>query len=365
MAQRDQRADEARAAVGAALQALAAAARCWPRPGRARSRFAVGEAAGERREVRRGHARRAAERVDAQARVVGDRRAVRRPGRMARLGERVLDEAWRAAPRPRRCRARPAPPARCRQAGEQALQLGQLLGVVRRQDEPHRRTRVRPRRCRGPGAAPRPARAMPLVGQRQQRVHLAPREGRALGRALHLDEAARRRSSRRSCRCRRRSPRRTRGRAAACPATMPTDTAATASRIGERCDLALGQQPGHRVVRGDVGAGDRRGARAAVGLQHVAVERDRALAERDRSNTQRSERPIRRWISCVRPLCLPRAASRSLRVWVARGSMPYSAVTQPSPLPRLCGGTLSSTEAVHSTWVSPKATSTEPSAWRV
>ena len=59
-----------------------------------------------------------------------------------------------------------------------------------------------------------------------------------------------------------------------------------------------------------------------------------------RSNTARIERPIRRWISCVRPLCLPRAASRSLRVWVARGSMPYSAVTQPSPLPRLCGGTL-------------------------
>jgi hypothetical protein len=51
-------------------------------------------------------------------------------------------------------------------------------------------------------------------------------------------------------------------------------------------------------------------------------------------------------------------------VWL-RGSMPYSAVTQPSPLPRLCGGTRSSTEAVHSTWVSPKQTSTEPSAWRV
>ncbi len=36
-----------------------------------------------------------------------------------------------------------------------------------------------------------------------------------------------------------------------------------------------------------------------------------------RSNTARSERPIRRWISCVRPLCLPLAASRLLRVWVA------------------------------------------------
>ena len=84
-----------------------------------------------------------------------------------------------------------------------------------------------------------------------------------------------------------------------------------------------------------------------------------------RSNTARSERPIRRWISCVRPLCLPRAASRSLRVWVARGSMPYSAVTQPAPEPRRCGGTRSSTEAVHSTCVRPKATSTEPSACSV
>ena len=77
------------------------------------------------------------------------------------------------------------------------------------------------------------------------------------------------------------------------------------------------------------------------------------------------ERPIKRWISCVRPLCLPLAASRSLRVWVERGSMPYSAVTQPSPLPRLCGGTRSSTEAVHNTLVPPKAINTEPSACAV
>ena len=88
-----------------------------------------------------------------------------------------------------------------------------------------------------------------------------------------------------------------------------------------------------------------------------------------RSTTARRLRPIRRWISWVRPLCLPRAASRSLRVWVERGSMPYSAVTQPSPLPFLCGGSLSSTLAVHSTRVSPMETSTEPSAclvnWRV
>jgi hypothetical protein len=45
--------------------------------------------------------------------------------------------------------------------------------------------------------------------------------------------------------------------------------------------------------------------------------------------------------------------------------MPYSAVTQPSPLPRRKPGTRFSTLAVHSTRVSPKHTSTEPSAWRV
>src|SRR5262252_9064598 len=81
-----------------------------------------------------------------------------------------------------------------------------------------------------------------------------------------------------------------------------------------------------------------------------------------RSATARSERPIRRWISWVRPLCLPRAASRAVRVCVARGSMPYSAVIQPWPLPRRKGGTTSSTLAVQSTWVSPNSTSTEPSA---
>src|SRR5690348_5688627 len=67
----------------------------------------------------------------------------------------------------------------------------------------------------------------------------------------------------------------------------------------------------------------------------------------------------------VRPPWPPRAASRCVRSVVARGNMPYSAVTQPWPLPRSHGGTRSSTLAVHNTRVSPKLTSTEPSAWRV
>ena len=72
-----------------------------------------------------------------------------------------------------------------------------------------------------------------------------------------------------------------------------------------------------------------------------------------------------RWISCVRPDCLPEAASREPRVCVARGSIPYSAVTQPLPFPLRKEGTFSSTLAVQSTRVSPISTSTEPSAWRV
>src|SRR6188474_134380 len=84
-----------------------------------------------------------------------------------------------------------------------------------------------------------------------------------------------------------------------------------------------------------------------------------------RSTTARNERPISRWISSVRPPCLPRAASRGDRECVARGSMPYSAVTQPSPRPRRKDGTPSSALAVTSTRVSPNSTSTDPSACRV
>src|SRR5262245_763017 len=83
-----------------------------------------------------------------------------------------------------------------------------------------------------------------------------------------------------------------------------------------------------------------------------------------RSVTARRERPIRRWISCVRPDCLPAEASRRVRSEVARGSMPYSAVTQPRPDPLSQGGTGSPVVAVHSTCVSPKRTRQEPSAWR-
>src|SRR5689334_5584671 len=72
-------------------------------------------------------------------------------------------------------------------------------------------------------------------------------------------------------------------------------------------------------------------------------------------------RPIRREISWVRPPILPRTLSRSLRVVVARGSIAYSAVSQPRPEPLRQRGTPSVTLAVQSTRVAPNSTSTEPS----
>ena len=82
-----------------------------------------------------------------------------------------------------------------------------------------------------------------------------------------------------------------------------------------------------------------------------------------RSMTERKLRPISRWISTVRPPCLPALASRRVRSEVARGSMPYSAVTQPRPWPLSQGGRRSSRLAVTSTWVSPNFTKQEPSAY--
>src|SRR3984957_9274688 len=82
-----------------------------------------------------------------------------------------------------------------------------------------------------------------------------------------------------------------------------------------------------------------------------------------RSTTARRLRPIGRWISTGRPPCLPPETSRRVRSRVARGSMPYSAVIQPRAWPLSQGGRRSSRVAVTRTWVSPKRTKQEPSAY--
>ena len=76
----------------------------------------------------------------------------------------------------------------------------------------------------------------------------------------------------------------------------------------------------------------------------------------------RKDLPTSLEISWVRPPSRPLTDSRSLRVLVDLGSIAYSAVTQPSPLPRRQRGSSSVTLAAQSTRVAPNSTSTEPSA---
>ena len=83
-----------------------------------------------------------------------------------------------------------------------------------------------------------------------------------------------------------------------------------------------------------------------------------------RSVTARSERPMSRWISWVRPPTFPALDSRCMRVFVARGSIAYSAVTQPRPVLRRNCGTFSSTLAAQRTVVPPTVIRAEPSALR-
>ena len=80
------------------------------------------------------------------------------------------------------------------------------------------------------------------------------------------------------------------------------------------------------------------------------------------SHTDRSARPISRWISWLRPEGLPSLTSRRTRSGDEPGSIEYSAVTQPVPRPRIQRGTSSSIEAVHSTRVRPKLTRHDPAA---
>ena len=79
------------------------------------------------------------------------------------------------------------------------------------------------------------------------------------------------------------------------------------------------------------------------------------------STAARRARPTSRWISADRGASLSLEMSRRLRSRLARGSMEYSAVTQPSPS-GTWGGVRSSTLAVHSTWVLPQRIRQLPSA---
>ena len=79
------------------------------------------------------------------------------------------------------------------------------------------------------------------------------------------------------------------------------------------------------------------------------------------STAARRDRPTSRWISALRGESFSLEMSRRLRSRLARGSMEYSAVTQPAPS-GTWGGALSSTLAQQRTMVSPHRMRQLPSA---
>ena len=99
--------------------------------------------------------------------------------------------------------------------------------------------------------------------------------------------------------------------------------------------VAARRQLGERQREGDEPPRDRRRARPAVGLEHVAVDRDRALAdafELHRGAERAPDEPLDLLrASARRPCRARRAASR--RGGFARGCIWYSAVSHPLPLP--------------------------------
>src|SRR5215471_8387241 len=143
------------------------------------------------------------------------------------------------------------------------------------------------------------------------------------------------------------------------PFTKPTEIAATESWSGGRARWFWFESQTNascNATRAPLMAAVRVPPSASSTSQSSVIVRSPNAV---RSVTARSERPISRWISCARP---PVWLERGVRSPVARGSMPYSAVTQPFCCPRSQPGTRSSTLAVHSTRVLPIVTIAEPSA---
>src|SRR5262245_44426603 len=144
---------------------------------------------------------------------------------------------------------------------------------------------------------------------------------------------------------------------------MPQETAATWSRSGSPLTISrvfIQVTQSDSATQAPVMAAVRVPPSAWITSQSTVICRSPSAG---RSSTARRLRPISRWISMVRPLCLPADASRRVRSEVARGSMPYSAVTQPRACPLSQGGSRSSSVAVTRTWVSPNFTKQEPSAY--
>src|SRR5438094_921338 len=108
------------------------------------------------------------------------------------------------------------------------------------------------------------------------------------------------------------------------PLTTPTLTAATAVRTGCSDNTPLfmsSEQARCRATYAPVMDAVRVPPSACNTSQSSVIVRGPSTSM---STTARNERPIKRWISCVRPLTRP-SRSRELRVWVERGNILYFA----------------------------------------
>ena len=113
-------------------------------------------------------------------------------------------------------------------------------------------------------------------------------------------------------------------------------------------------------MRGDVDAGDRGAARAAVRLEHVAVEPERPLAERLEVGDG-AHRAADQPLDLDRPALLAARARLALRPLAGRGGKERVLGGHPAaPPPESQRGTPSSIDAVQRTWVLPCEISTEP-----
>ena len=122
---------------------------------------------------------------------------------------------------------------------------------------------------------------MPFLASAIRASELLLAERDAFGRALHLDDAALAGHDEIGVGAGAPNPRHSRGRCTGWPSKMPQEIAATWSLQHLRhTDHLPRLHPAQAVMQRDPAAGDRGGARAAVGLDHVAIDGDLLLAER-------------------------------------------------------------------------------------
>jgi hypothetical protein len=125
------------------------------------------------------------------------------------------------------------------------------------------------------------------------------------------------------------------------------------------------QQPVHRVLRRHKGAGDGGGARAAVGLQHIAVEVDGAFAQLLQVE-HRAHGAADQALDLLRAAAL--LAARGLAVAAGVGGARQHAVFGRDPAfaaAALVAGHLFFHRGGAQHAGRPNSTSTEPSAWMV